>query len=286
MKNQDIKIEILLATYNGEMYLQELLDSLLSQTYENWVLIISDDGSDDNTLDILHNFNLLYPSKIQAILEGPCQGPCKNFFHLMDFSGADLLAFCDQDDVWKPKKLEMMVERYHCLLNRFDASIPILIFTNATVVDDKLNIISESMLQDNIIEYEGKKLFDTLQYTNFITGCCLLANKHAVQIALENRNKLIISYNHDVVMHDHWLGLVTAFHGGIISYLNKNLILYRQHLNNAVGAEKKGYLSKLSPKKLNSAIDKYKMVKHFNARLSFLSYLIRHILHSFFKGTR
>ena len=278
--DKSIKVEILLATYNGEIYIEELLDSLISQTYDNWILSVSDDGSNDKSLDIINNFSSKYPEKVRYVSLGKGKGPCENFCKLMEDSVCDLLAFCDQDDVWKSDKLAVMVQRYLDLLNDNNESVPTLIYCDATVVDEQLKGISDSMFKINNIDFKKRELFESLQFENCITGCCLLANKSAVQLAIKEKNTLTINLGVDLVMHDHWLGLLTSYHNGIISYIDRSLILYRQHSNNAIGADGDYFLKNINLKKFKNIIAKYKMLQHFKIHDSLLIYFIKHIMHS------
>lgn len=102
-------VAILLCTFNGEKFLSEQLDSLQSQTYQNWVVIASDDGSTDNTLKILQQYKAKWPSGKLSIRNGPQKGFCQNFLSLACNPDifADYYAFCDQDDVWLPEKLDV-----------------------------------------------------------------------------------------------------------------------------------------------------------------------------------
>jgi len=93
-------IEILLATYNGEKFLQEQLDSILHQTFQDWRIVAHDDGSTDATLEILQQFQLEHPSKIHILDDGLSFGSARdNFEHLMKHAAADYIMLCDQDDV-------------------------------------------------------------------------------------------------------------------------------------------------------------------------------------------
>ena len=100
------QVDILLATYNGERFLDEQMHSLLSQSYTEWHLIIRDDGSTDNTLAIIQRYKKQYPNKITILEDNLANlGACRNFGRILEQSDADYAMFCDQDDVWLPKKI-------------------------------------------------------------------------------------------------------------------------------------------------------------------------------------
>jgi glycosyltransferase involved in cell wall biosynthesis len=102
---EDRSVAILLATYNGGKYLASQLESLELQVHQNWFVIASDDGSSDNTLKILEEYQDRWPEGKLTIRIGPQQGYCMNFLSMTcdNSISADFYAFCDQDDVWLPK---------------------------------------------------------------------------------------------------------------------------------------------------------------------------------------
>ena len=104
--NENNLIAILLCTYNGSKYLREQLDSLIEQTHKNWILYVSDDGSSDDTLDILHHYQRTLGTRL-FIFEGPRQGFARNFISLIQnpLVDGDYFAFSDQDDIWLDDKL-------------------------------------------------------------------------------------------------------------------------------------------------------------------------------------
>ena len=106
-----MSLAILLATYNGEKFLPEQMDSLFSQTYADFVIYAHDDGSTDQTVGILRQYEKKYPEKL-VILEYEPQGGAKNnFYSLMQRIDADYYMFCDQDDVWHPEKIEKTLKK-------------------------------------------------------------------------------------------------------------------------------------------------------------------------------
>ena len=106
------KIEILLATFNGENYLEALLESISSQTYSDWVLSVADDGSSDGTLEILKKFQNKFKDRVSIKVNSTRMGASENFMKLMASITLDLVAFCDQDDIWLPNKLSRLYDEY------------------------------------------------------------------------------------------------------------------------------------------------------------------------------
>ena len=137
------EIAILMATYNGEKYLGEQIDSILAQTYHDWHLYIHDDGSKDGTLSIIQEYVLNHPDKI-TLLDYPSQGgACKNFLSLLERVEAPYYMFCDQDDVWL------------------------------------LNTISPSLWNIAGIYPEFVKSFDEMAANTLMSGCAMLFNHDA-----------------------------------------------------------------------------------------------------------
>ena len=220
-------IDILLATYNGEKYLPELLSSLEQQTYTDWKLIIIDDCSKDKTIDILRSFKETSNHSVEIFINSKPVGCGKdNFFALAKKSTSDYIAFCDQDDVWLPNKLETCMQAMRNA-EKEDTSLPILVYSDLKVVDNDLNLISPSFFSYS--NYRKNPQLQHLICQNQITGCTILANKALNQLCIQAKN-----YD-QILMHDSWYG-ITAMTFGKVIYINKSLILYRQHGNNSVGA--------------------------------------------------
>lgn len=220
-------IDILLATYNGERYLPELLSSLEQQTYTDWKLIVIDDCSKDKTTDILRSFQKASKHSVEISVNSNSVGCGKeNFFALARKSTGDYIAFCDQDDVWLPNKLETCMQAMRNA-EKESTSLPILVYSDLKVVDNDLNLISPSFFSYS--NYRKNPQLQHLICQNQITGCTILANKALNQLCIQAKK-----YN-QILMHDSWYG-ITAMTFGKVIYINKSLILYRQHGNNSVGA--------------------------------------------------
>lgn len=222
-------INILLSTYNGERYLREQLDSIITQTCSDWRLCARDDGSTDSTRSILQEYAERYPGRIRIITDGDSLGACRSFERLLQCCGdADYFAFSDQDDVWMPDKLSLCMETMQHTEVR-DAGKPIVVHTDLRVVDEKLQMINPSFWQYGNIRPE---LLDSrihyLAICNSVTGCAMMLNRRARQAALP------VSQN--AYMHDAWIALTTLHNGGLIIPVPQTTVLYRQHSHNALGA--------------------------------------------------
>ena len=223
---------ILLSTYNGEKYIKEQLDSLLSQTRKNFEILIRDDGSSDNTINIILEYQKKYPKEIRYIKDDLGNlGSSKSFIKLLEYSDSEYIMFCDQDDIWLPEKIEKSINKIKELEVESNKNIPLLVFTDLTVVDEKLNIINKSYwnYQKLIpsITNDWKKLLSQ----NVITGCTIIMNKKAKEVCLP--------FTLEMMIHDQWIGVNVSKYGKI-GYLNEQTILYRQHGNNVEGAHNYG----------------------------------------------
>ena len=125
----DKKVAILMATYNGEKYLSEQIESIINQTFTDWVLYIHDDGSTDGTLEIIKKYVKIYPKKI-ILIQGERTGGAKfNFFSLMDKVTAEYIMFSDQDDWWLPDKINKTLEK--CIkIENGQKDTPVVVFTD------------------------------------------------------------------------------------------------------------------------------------------------------------
>ncbi|AJY77606.1 hypothetical protein VN24_08445 [Paenibacillus beijingensis] len=227
-------IDILLSTYNGGEYLQQQLDSILNQTYDNWKVLIRDDGSTDETLRIIESYSSTYPKKFKFVDTGSVRlGASQSFAGLMEYSDSDYIMFCDQDDVWLPKKVEQAYQKMKQTESNQDQ--PVLIHTDLTVVNENLELISDSYWDYQRLNINSVRL-EQMLVQNHVTGCTVLINK-----ALKNH---CLPIPVDAMMHDWWIALIAGVFGKIEG-ISESSILYRQHSKNHIGAKKYTNLSLL-----------------------------------------
>jgi glycosyltransferase involved in cell wall biosynthesis len=226
MKN----VAILLSTFNGEKYLKELLNSIINQTYIDFNIYIIDDGSTDSTISIIKFYVKLHKNIHLLEIGKPRKGAFYSFMALLNFVDADYYFFADQDDVWLKNKLKILVDRLVYLEKHF-GQIPILVHSDLEVVDENLKLISSSFGSYSNINHEiFKKSKYFYSVTNSVVGCSMGINKFV--------KNLCLPVNSFATMHDSWITLSTAFNGGLIDYTSEKLVLYRQHGNNVIGANK------------------------------------------------
>lgn len=222
------KIDILLATYNGEKYLKDQLSSLLNQSCQNFKIIARDDGSNDNTVKLLEMYKARYPDRFEIIYdEKKGLGPKDNFLELLKYSTADYIMFCDQDDIWLSHKVEVSLNK----IIGIEENKPALVHTDLKVVDEKLNVIGESFWKYQNINPDIKKT-NRLIVQNNVTGCTMIINKKL-------KNLIIGKKFSNSLMHDWVIAIVVSLFGRI-EYIEDQTILYRQHGSNDTGAKRWG----------------------------------------------
>jgi len=220
------KIAILMATYNGEKYICQQIDSILSQTCTDWELYIHDDGSTDNTIAVVESYVEKYPDKIHLI-DGKSTGGAKyNFFYMFGQVEAPYYMTCDQDDVWLDKKIELTYDKMLAIEDKAD--VPCLVYTELRVVDSELNTIADTMSEYQSLDCH-KRTINQFILQNSVTGCTMMINR-----ALRDKMLRITDID-NTIMHDWWAALVAAQFGKT-AFIDEATILYRQHGDNSLGA--------------------------------------------------
>ncbi len=223
------RVSILLATYNGERYLPELLASLARQSHANWRLHVRDDGSRDATQALLAEAAQCDP-RIVLVADGAGNlGARGNFAQLLAQVEAEYYMFADQDDVWLPDKIRDSLALLRAQEAAQGSAHPMLVFTDLQVTDQALRVLYPSELRrhgfDRLIG-QGVTLRRLLTQ-NIAAGCTLLFNRPLRDAASP--------IPPETVMHDWWLAL-TAVAIGQILFLDQATLLYRQHGDNQMGA--------------------------------------------------
>lgn len=224
----DPTVDILMATYNGEQYIAEQIESIQCQTDKNWRLSISDDCSTDATLDVVRSY-AAKDQRIRIVSQGIRHGGAKeNFFSLLKYSDAPYFMFCDQDDVWLPGKLEDELAAIHAEENECEKKDPIAVYTDMRVVGEDLKELAPSFL--DLARKRGMcgSLRQFLSISG-AAGCTMLGNDVL-------RNIIAGTDCSAALMHDWWICIVAASCGKLV-YVDRPTVLYRQHGNNEIGAE-------------------------------------------------
>ena len=206
-------VTILLATLNGEDYLKAQLESIAAQTYENWQLVVGDDGSTDDTISIIEEFSEKHPDQVTIIKTDPPQGSAKdNFISLLRNSYGPYFMFCDQDDVWKKNKIRE-IERV------FEDPKVMAVVHDAQIVDEKLSSLDQTTFE---WRNSGTGFWKNMKKNSYI-GCCMAVRRSAM--------KRILPIPDDIWIHDQWIGLLSEQLGKVV-FLEEPLIYYRRHGGN------------------------------------------------------
>tara|TARA_R110000737_G_scaffold332699_1_gene349766 strand:- start:10755 stop:11765 length:1011 start_codon:yes stop_codon:yes gene_type:complete len=225
------KICVLLASYNGEQYIEEQLCSLFEQTVLPSAVIISDDNSTDLTWTILEKWQSKHPKLIYIYKNDTgVNGHVGNFSFLctkaleLDY---DYFLFCDQDDVWLPNKIAKLVKKCKGIEADKGVPYPILVHSDLLVVDCQLNLIANSFFEYQGLPAPTKHAFPKFLIQNVVTGCASLINRALLEKAAPLPN--------EVVVHDWWFALIASLTGQV-AFVDEALLMYRQHNSNAIGA--------------------------------------------------
>lgn len=211
-----MKISVCMATYNGEKYIKEQLDSILCQIVENDEVIISDDSSTDNTVEIINAFN---DDRIKIYKNEKEKGYTRNFENALEKASGDIIFLSDQDDIWIEDKVKKMTE----ILENYD-----FVVSDNSIVNENLEVINKSHFE----VYKTKNGFLTNLLLPRYVGACMAFKKNVLQKSLPFPNNAKLS------AHDYWISLIAEMY--FKSYkLDEQLLLYRRHGTNASsGGEK------------------------------------------------
>ena len=226
-----VSVQILLATYNGARFLREQLDSLFNQTFQDFTVLVRDDGSTDDTLQILSAYQQKFPDKINVLKDNLKNlGATQNFGVLLENASADYVFFCDQDDIWLSHKIERSLQKIQALENG-NHEVPCFIFSDMKAMDEAGNITDDSVWSKLLLHPEYCTL-NRLLIQNIPHGCTMLINKAMRDLATPIPK--------EAILHDHWMALIGAACGKS-AYIEEPLLLLRNHTQNVT--RKKNSLS-------------------------------------------
>ena len=202
-------ISVAMATYNGEKYIKEQIDSILSQLNKNDEIIISDDGSKDNTIKIIKSFK----DKRIKIIEGPHQGVKQNFANAIKSCNGKYIFLSDQDDIWEKNKVKTV-------LNTFEKEKCTCVVHDCIVFDNDTN----ETIYDSFYKFRnsGSGINKNIWKNTYI-GCCM-----AIDATIKDK---ILPIPNDIEMHDQWIGILCEKYGKS-TFIKDKLIKYRRHNDN------------------------------------------------------
>ena len=203
-------ISVCMATYNGQKYISKQLESIIKNLSNNDEIIISDDGSKDETLEIIQDYRKNF--KNIKVYEGPHKGVKANFENALRHASGEYIYLTDQDDIWMDNKVEM-TQRF------FKDSNVTLVIHDAAVIDNNMDIVigsffstrnSKSGIIKNIVK-------------NSYIGCCMAFRKEILDY--------ILPIPDNIHMHDQWIGIISEVVGKSV-FIPEKLIYYRRHGEN------------------------------------------------------
>lgn len=212
-------ISVCIATYNGEQYIAEQLRSILKQLNDDDEIVISDDGSKDNTLSVVRGIN---DSRIKIYINNGIHGFTHNFENALSKSNGDIIFLSDQDDIWVENKAQIVLKE----LKKVD-----FVTHDCITVDSEMNVLSKSRFKD----FNMKGGFWKHMVKSRFLGCCMAFRRNVLEISIP------FPLRDDLVEHDIWIAAI-AFKYFEYSLINEPLIYYRRHGKNASeGGFTKGY---------------------------------------------
>lgn len=210
MKNmKEIRISVALASYNGEKYIKEQLDSILKNLSRQDEIVISDDGSTDSTLDILKEYqNGEIPLKV---VKGPQKGIKQNIGEALKHCRGQYIFLADQDDVWTDDKVKTVMS----YLGQDGCN---LVCHDAKVMDASL----KTMIKPSFFSYRGSKagIWNNFLKNRYM-GCCMAFGRSLLPV--------ILPIPDEIEMHDQWIGIINDIKGGHSRFIEDKLLFYRRH---------------------------------------------------------
>lgn len=212
-------ISVCMTTFNGEKFISNQIESILMQLSDTDELIISDDGSTDDTLNIIKSY--MDADDRITLFFGPKLGLISNFEYALKQASGEYIFLSDQDDVWMPNKVELMLEK-------LDDNL--LVISDCQVVDKNLDLMYPSFFQLNGLR---RTLFSNLIKNSYL-GCCMAFRREVLLKSLP--------FPKSLPMHDWWIGLCAACSGSVYFCTDK-LVMYRRHGSNSSPTSEKSHYS-------------------------------------------
>ncbi len=220
---EEKKVAILMSTYNGAKFIKEQMDSILCQTYKNIEVIVRDDGSTDDTVSMIEDYQKKYDNI--HLIKGKNIGFIKSFFTLLKIAKADYYAYADQDDIWLENKIALAVHA----LNQLDNNKPNMAFGNSDYYNENMELLGYG-------ETNRKFSFRNALFECVTQGMTMTINQKTRDLIVENPPKTCF-------FHDWWTYLICIGMGNV-AYDNVTTVKYRRMKTNAT-SEGQGYIKLL-----------------------------------------
>jgi len=215
-------VAVLIATYNGEAFLKQQLDSILNQTYSNIKIYISDDNSSDTTVQIIENYKEKFPDKIFYTLNKSNVGVVKNFENLIFNCQEEYMALSDQDDIWQVNKLKKQMDAM-LELESENISLPCLVNSDLSMIDEK-----EQMTHQSYFKFRNYVLSDKRYLGHILVPSGIMGN---ILLMIKRLKHSTLPFPDALDRHDYWLGLHAELFGKRKT-IQEQLVQYRIHNDN------------------------------------------------------
>lgn len=241
-------ISIAMCSYNGERFIKEQIDSIIAQTYKNFELIIVDDGSKDNTINIIKEYQLK-DHRIKLFQNDNNLGFVKNFEKAISLCSGDFIALADQDDVWKKNKLEVFLK---------NINENMLIYSDAILIDQHSKETGKQLIRPdgNLVDGKCNKAFI---FYNCVSGNTLMFRKDLV--------KDIIPIPKEITFHDIWIAFLASTKG-TITFTNEPMTYYRRYseqITRNVTKDYKSITDRLNKKENSYLLHAQNLINYCNA---------------------
>jgi len=233
---------VVLATYNGELFIREQLDSILQQSFTDFQIIIGDDASTDSTFSILKEYEERYSDIICVFQNKHRLGVVSNFEKLIERADTPYISLSDQDDIWYKDKLLNAVTK---LENLHDERTPLLFHSDLCVVNDERIKLYDSFFKMRGYSFPKERSIDIM-----LGRCGVMGNTIVFNQALKEK---ILPFPKSLAIHDYWIALVNELLGKRVTYDNP-LVEYRIHDSNTSNSLRDIKNSKILTKIVNKKI--------------------------------
>ncbi|BAV10205.1 Glycosyltransferase involved in cell wall bisynthesis [Filimonas lacunae] len=250
-----MKISVCIATYNGDKYIEEQLQSILQQLRAEDEVIISDDGSSDRTIEMVTKFNddrirvVLHRKEKTADKKYPFHKVSLNFYNAINESTGDVIYLSDQDDIWAPDRIEKTLPHL---------STHVLVINDCSIVNEQGEVIQHSYFSMN---HSGPGIIKNMKRNSYL-GCCMAFRSELLKQAFPLPAK--------AVPHDIWIGMLAEYYYSVL-FLKKQLVFYRRHSDN------------ISP---SGGVSSNSIVYRLKYRFILAAALMKRILHYRFNGNK
>lgn len=224
--------DIVLCSYNGSIFIEKQIRSILEQNIQPRKIIVSDDHSNDNTVELIKDVCHIFNFSNLEVIRGKKLGVIHNFLSSIELATSEYIFLSDQDDIWLPNKAEEFLSAFA----KLDPSKPTLVFSDASLIDE-----DGYGMADSFFSYQGITsdimADDSILYRNCVQGASCAINRNLQELI---KDSLPLINTNNLYMHDWWIALLARYYGQYY-FINKPLLQYRQHSRNQVGVFNKNF---------------------------------------------